>query len=1115
MKESSVSAFVRLARWIACAAVALTLGAGALLAQSTGKIEGRVRDQAGAPIASAQVRINGTAFGAVANAQGYYFINNVPSGVYELVGTFVGYKPVGVAGLRVAAGQTITQDFTLEQTPIEITEITVVGAQNALVPRDQVTTKQTLQGDYVEKLPVDKIQDVLALQPGVVASNGARTITIRGGRTDEAVTYIDGVPVTPGNRGNGFVGMDAGTIAVSPGGFEDASVTTGASSAEFGNAQSGVIAVQTRGGGTAWSGTLGYESDALTGLNNSVGMNRVRLGFGGPITGNLSFYVSGDLLGQSTGGSADFPAPGTAQGFNAEKAPILVSAGIDTTVAVPVAGGTDSVNIYKFAVYRGECDAFKDAGAADPTNPHVADIRNNYGLDCRGGQAPVSPTSTYQASAKLSYTYGTGSRAALSFLRNQLNSRNFSYSRMFGAAVDFDALYTGNNVATLNITQNLSKSAERALALDVYASYQWDRAIEGPLTTSSEQDTRNPWGGFIVKPMDFQFNFDNFPLDQQLVRNFQRNVGRRSPYDLDNTAQYELKELYRNNPYSTSSRGPIANDLALSFLDGGGPTRRLSMYKEDRAIGKANLDWQVDRYNRVKLGGEYTKYYITNFSSQLTSQAFSDAYKEQPTRWNAFVEDRLDLGDLVLVGGLRYDWYKTGASRPYFTDSLGNKSWFPRISTMPGFDASNPDAIMVEDKSHDYVSPHVQVSFPVTERTNFRLSYAHQVQAPDFGLILGGINTDLSVTNTNHFYGSDLDFGKTITFEFGIRHSFSDDMVLDISAYNKDKLSDAAGRLVSFYDPFKQAPVDIRVVTNADFGNARGIDIRFDRRFGELFNGTLAYTFEDAKNTGSDPSTYINFGSRVLNALGGGNNPPPQAILTTDQNRPHNLAGQLALNFPDNWHQGSTGGAIFQNVGVFATFRFASGTPYTRCPGDSGDENVLSGTVCAKRIEGDYNGARLPMLKFFDMKLTKGFQLGGVDLTAYADIRNLFNFRNILQVFTTTNDITSSVERDEIHRGELQDYQNEAAANPNALRTNGDIDLTANSCATWITSDLVAAPPNCIYLQRTEQRYGDGDGVFTVSEQTRAVDALYNHIRGEQNFTGPERRVRLGVELSF
>jgi hypothetical protein len=141
--------------------------------------------------------------------------------------------------------------------------------------------------------------------------------------------------------------------------------------------------------------------------------------------------------------------------------------------------------------------------------------------------------------------------------------------------------------------------------------------------------------------------------------------------------------------------------------------------------------------------------------------------------------------------------------------------------------------------------------------------------------------------------------------------------------------------------------------------------------------------------------------------------------------------------------------------------------------------------------------------------------LGGVDLTAYMDVRNLFNFRNVLQVFTTTNDVKNSVEHDEIIRGELQDYQNEAAANPNALLSNNDIDLKANSCATWVSSDLVASAPNCIYLQRTEQRYGDGDGIFTVSEQSRAVDALYNHIRGEQNFTGPERRVRLGVELSF
>ena len=59
--------------------------------------------------------------------------------------------------------------------------------------------------------------------------------------------------------------------------------------------------------------------------------------------------------------------------------------------------------------------------------------------------------------------------------------------------------------------------------------------------------------------------------------------------------------------------------------------------------------------------------------------------------------------------------------------------------------------------------------------------------------MLSGINTDLNVTNTEQRVRPELDFGKTIIFEFGIRHAFNDDMVLDISAYNRDNLANAAG----------------------------------------------------------------------------------------------------------------------------------------------------------------------------------------------------------------------------------------------------------------------------------------------------------------------------------
>ena len=382
--------------------------------------------------------------------------------------------------------------------------------------------------------------------------------------------------------------------------------------------------------------------------------------------------------------------------------------------------------------------------------------------------------------------------------------------------------------------------------------------------------------------------------------------------------------------------------------------------------------------------------------------------------------------------------------------------------------------------------------------------------------------------NFHAFVPLQVPMGHTryITFEFGVRHSFSDDMVLDISAYNKDKLSDAAARLVTYLDPARNSNADIRVATNADFGNARGVDIRFDRRIGELFNGSIAYTFQQAKNTGSDPFTYINVGSRVLNAISGGNQPPPQAALTTNQDRPHNLSGQLAVNFPNNWKAGSTAGTILENVGLFAVFRFSSGLAFTRCPPLTPEDNGVfaiaggTGSTCNQGNSfGDFNGARLPMTKQFDLRITKGFGVGGLDFTAYSEIRNLFNFKNIVNVFSQTNDIVNKAERDKNLDGNLKEFANEASANGVYNAGDQSIDLRfggagAAGCGNW-TRGGASASPNCVYLIRAEERYGDGDGVFSLAEQTRASDALYYVTRGINQFTNTPRSVRLGLEVNF
>ena len=1131
MMQSCVSAFARSARTIALAAVVLAVGATTLLAQATtGKLEGKVRDQQGAPIANAQVIIVGTKFGAQTNADGYYFINNVPAGLVTIQTSFIGYKTTRVTDIRVVSGQTITSDVTLESTPVQVDEITVVAAANELVPRDAVTTKQNVEGDYADKLPVDRINNVLALQPGVVASATGNTLSIRGGRVDEGATYIDGVPVGPGNRGAAQDAAPGGqNVTVGTNGFEDASVTTGGASAAFGGAQSGIVSISTRTGGSKFNGAVGYETDGLFGNSVSLGFNRVTASLGGPIVSNLTFFISGAVEGAQSNGTL-----GTA-GADRQDSPYFVAAGTDTVVGVPSVrddptADTTYVTIQNLAVYTGKCDETMSYAGINIKNitDSAGEMNNNYGQDCQGIRIPGTAASTYQVQGKLNYSYGTGSRLFLSAIASQAQARGWAgglagtYTSIYNPQI-LGASTANNQVYTLGITQNLSKSAARALALDLNLSYQRDQFISGPMTRQSEADTRAPWGGFMLTPIDYQFNFDNFPLNDELLKNWQQNLPtRQTPYDLQNISQYGLVDLWRNNAYGVTG-----------FSESGGPTGAINLATESRWIGTAALDWQLDRYNRVKIGGGYTGYDITSYSSGLTSQFFSDYFSVKPTSYTGYAEDRLDLGDVVLVAGLRYDYYNSNASHPQYcraastggtpaTDSAIACQLSARISTNPMYDPNNAqaslDSIYVADQSHTYLSPHLQVSFPVSERTNMRFSYAHQVQAPDFSLILSGMNTDIDITNANQVYGADLDFGTTITFEFGIRHAFSDDMVLDFSAYNRDVQANAAGRILSIYDPVKLAYNDLRYYTNQDFGNYRGFDIRLDKRIGSLFNGTLAYSFADAKNTGSDPNTYINFGSRVVNQLQpNGAEPPPSAYLPTTYTRPHNLAGSFSVTFPNQWNAGSTTGAIFQNVGIFATFRVASGTAYTVCPSESGNEGNLSPNVCAKgNFDGDQNGARIPTFRNTDLRVTKGFRFGAMDLTAYLDVRNVFNFENTIQVFSTTNGIANSAELQEVWAGDSGSYANEAIQSGAYDVATGAMTLPATGgCDTWSLQNGNPGAPNCIYLIRAEQRFGNGDGVFSISEQRRASAAYYYTGRSNASFTSAPRRMRLGLELNF
>ncbi|HEV8122829.1 MAG TPA: hypothetical protein VGP80_01170, partial [Gemmatimonadales bacterium] len=178
-----------------------------------------------------------------------------------------------------------------------------------------------------------------------------------------------------------------------------------------------------------------------------------------------------------------------------------------------------------------------------------------------------------------------------------------------------------------------------------------------------------------------------------------------------------------------------------------------------------------------------------------------------------------------------------------------------------------------------------------------------------------------------------------------------------------------------------------------------------------------------------------------------------------------------------------------------------------------------SGGVCSRLFAGDFFGARRPAYKQLDMKFTKGFGIGGLDITAYVDARNILNFKNIINVFATTNDVVSEEERKRQLSSDSSGFANEAIAN--SVRLNdGSIDLrfggaVASGCGNWVNQQNQPTAPSCVYLIRAEERYGNGDHVFTVAEQEAASTASYLTGRAIDNFTDTPRRLRLGFEVNF
>ncbi|MDQ7064506.1 MAG: carboxypeptidase-like regulatory domain-containing protein [candidate division KSB1 bacterium] len=111
------------------AATALTLSQAAAQSGRFAVIKGRVTDkETRKPLSDVNVFLSGTSLGDATDSLGYYAIEHVPPGVYELVVSRIGYETV-VWNLKVFAGESPTLNFKLDVKVLEMPEVEVSAAK--------------------------------------------------------------------------------------------------------------------------------------------------------------------------------------------------------------------------------------------------------------------------------------------------------------------------------------------------------------------------------------------------------------------------------------------------------------------------------------------------------------------------------------------------------------------------------------------------------------------------------------------------------------------------------------------------------------------------------------------------------------------------------------------------------------------------------------------------------------------------------------------------------------------------------------------------------------------------------------------------------------------------
>jgi len=390
-----------------------------------------------------------------------------------------------------------------------------------------------------------------------------------------------------------------------------------------------------------------------------------------------------------------------------------------------------------------------------------------------------------------------------------------------------------------------------------------------------------------------------------------------------------------------------------------------------------NLTSQVAKQHEVKSGIKFqeltlrmneVQYPYSNYDGPVDGGpwpdrgVFRDFYTRKPKQGSFYIRDKMEYGEMIANIGFRYDFYIQA------NELLGN-----------------PDVVsqtVVEDdifSSQNKFQPRVAFSFPVSDKAKLFFNYGHFYQLPEFRYFF---RRPTQASSAFGIVGNpNLSFEKTISYELGIQTRIGLDYIITISGFYKDYY----GLLNSIRETY--GPISTDVYGNIDYARTRGFEFSLEKRYGHFFAGELQYeyTYAYGKNSTNSADYFRRFMNQEI--------PLSERPLDWDIRHQLTVTGDIRaakgrhpqigiFKLPDDW-------------ALNFIWQFKTGKPFTP------DENY-PGLVLIGREQPLENSRRMPFTSTMDLRFDKNFQIWKLNYTATLRVDNLFDSRNINDVYEST-----------------------------------------------------------------------------------------------------------------